>query len=91
MDKLLGERDEALQEVLVNNKETIKQIHHQHEKATEAVQIKHAENRVIRDEITKEIEDRQKRLKDEQAAEQAKKEELIRQLRELEKIPIQRY
>lgn len=36
------------------------------------------------------MEDAAKRLKDEQAAEQAKKEELIRQIREIEKIPIQR-
>lgn len=36
------------------------------------------------------MEDAAKRLADERAAEQAKKEELIRQLRELEKIPIQR-
>ena len=36
------------------------------------------------------MEDAAKRMADERAAEQAKKEELIRQLRELEKIPIQR-
>jgi len=53
-------------------------IHVQHEKAHKAVDDKHDENRFIRDQISKEMEDRQKRLKDEQAAEQAKKEELIR-------------
>jgi hypothetical protein len=36
------------------------------------------------------MEDAAKRLKDENDADHARKEELIRQIRELEKIPIQR-
>ena len=40
--------------------------------------------------MSKDLEDAAKRMKEEQAAELARKEELIRQIRELEKIPIQR-
>lgn len=77
--------------MIVENKETIKQVHHQHERTLVAKQEIIDEKKKAHDEFVKEIEDRRKRLEDEKAAEQAKKEELIRQLRELEKIPIQRY
>lgn len=59
-------------------------------KAAEAVVDKHQDNRDIRDKVSKDLEDAAKRMKDEQSAELARKEELIRQIRELEKIPIQR-
>jgi len=91
VDQLLNERERTNEQDLKDNKETIQIIHHQHEKAAQAVVDKHQENRHIRDVIAKDMEDAAKRLKDEQAAEHAKKEELIRQIRELEKIPIQRY
>ena len=91
IDLLLTERDKQLAQIIIDNKETIKQVHHQHERTLVAKQEIIEEKKKIAEEVTKEIEDRQKRLRDEQAAEQAKKEELIRQLRELEKIPIQRY
>ena len=48
------------------------------------------ENKAIRDEVDKELREAAKRRQDELAAEQAKRTELIRQIRELEKIPIQR-
>lgn len=55
-----------------------------------AIQEKKVEKREVRDRITKELDEAAKRLKDEQEAELAQKQELIRQIRELEKIPIQR-
>lgn len=51
---------------------------------------KQAENKAIRDEVARELQEAAKRRADEVAHEQAKKQELIRQIRELEKIPIQR-
>ena len=48
------------------------------------------QNRDLRDEIAKELSEALKRKKDEEAYEMARKQELIRQIRELEKIPIVR-
>lgn len=44
----------------------------------------------MRDMVARELEEGLKKRQDEEAAELAKKTELIRQIRELEKIPIQR-
>lgn len=49
-----------------------------------------AENRELRDQINKEISDALKRKRDEEEFEHQRKQELIRQIRELEKIPIVR-
>lgn len=46
------------------------------------------DNKRIRDEVHKEMQDLAKKRADEMAHELAKKAELIRQIRELEKIPI---
>ena len=54
------------------------------------MEAKKAANRAVRDEVARDLEEANKRRQDELAFEQAKKEELIRQIRELEKIPIQR-
>lgn len=62
----------------------------QYHKIADAVSANVDKNKAIRDSINKDLADAAKRLSDEQEVEQAKKEELIRQIRELEKIPIQR-
>ena len=54
------------------------------------MEAKKQANRAVRDEVARDLEEANKRRQDELAFEQAKKEELIRQIRELEKIPIQR-
>ena len=69
IDLLLTERDKQLAQVIIDNKETIKQVHHQHERTLVAKQEIIEEKKKIAEEVTKEIEDRQKRLRDEQAAE----------------------
>ncbi len=51
---------------------------------------KQVENKMIRDEVDRELREAAKRRQEELIAEQAKRTELIRQIRELEKIPIQR-
>lgn len=48
------------------------------------------ENRELRNQISKEIAEALKRKKDEEDFEHKRKQELIRQIRELEKIPIVR-
>lgn len=48
------------------------------------------ENRELRNQINKEITEALKRKKDEEEYEHQRKQELIRQIRELEKIPIVR-
>ena len=49
-----------------------------------------AENRELRNQISKEIAEALKRKRDEEEFEHRRKQELIRQIRELEKIPIVR-
>ena len=65
-------------------------MHSQKDKASEAVAKMKAENRELRDQINKEISDALKRKRDEEEFEHQRKQELIRQIRELEKIPIVR-
>ena len=48
------------------------------------------ENRELRNQIAKEISEALKRKRDEEEFERQRKQELIRQIRELEKIPIVR-
>lgn len=48
------------------------------------------DNRKIRDEVNRELTEAMQRKKEEDAIELRKKEELIRQIRELERIPIVR-
>lgn len=58
IDLLLTERDKQLAQVIVDNKETIKQVHHQHERTLVAKQEIIEEKKKIAEEVTKEIEDR---------------------------------
>ena len=66
----------------------IEQIHAQAGNAQKEMENKAIENKEIRDEVKREMDEALKRRRDEDAHELAKKEELIRQIRELEKIPI---
>ena len=90
MDVMMDEREIKLQEVMNAKKEVIAQVHSNKEAAAEQVAIKQADNKALRDEVHREVQEALKKKQDEEAAELAKKQELIRQIRELEKIPIQR-
>ena len=68
----------------------IAQVHANKDAAREQVEAKQAENKAVRDEVHRDIQEQLKKRADQEAAELAKKMELIRQIRELEKIPIQR-
>jgi len=89
-EKREDERQKNLKNDFVKHKDVISKVHVQKEKAIEMVEAKFKDNKRIHDEVSKELEEARKRKKDEMAKDLAKKEELIRQIRELEKIPIQR-
>ena len=90
MDIMMDERETNLQEVMAAKKDIIAQVHTNKEAAAEQVILKQADNKSIRDEVHRDLQEALKKRQDEEAAELAKKTELIRQIRELEKIPIQR-
>lgn len=75
---------------LEQKKEVIATVHANRDAASQQVQAKIVENKSVRDEVHRELQEALKRKQDEEAFELAKKTELIRQIRELEKIPIQR-
>lgn len=89
-EKLMEEREHNLQEDYEKRKGVIEAVHTQKNKASEAMAARVQENRELHDQINKELEEAAKRLADEKKAELARKEDLIRQIRELEKIPVQR-
>lgn len=68
----------------------VETIHEQKDNAMIEMEKVKQKNREVRDEINKEITEMMQRKKMEDEIEQRKKEELIRQIRELEKIPIVR-
>jgi len=84
------EREKNLKEDFDKKIVVVEQVHSQKDKAAEAVTKMKAENRDLRDQINKEINDALKRKRDEEEYEHQRKQELIRQIRELEKIPIVR-
>lgn len=90
MDKRMDEREKNLDEAIAQKKEVIASVHANKDAAAEQVVLKQLDNKRIRDEVHKEMQDLAKKRADEMAHELAKKAELIRQIRELEKIPIQR-
>ena len=69
VNKMLQEHDEKEQVRLEDNKAMIEQIQNQHQKAHQAVTDLQDEKRDIRDQVSKELQDAAKRLKDEQAHE----------------------
>ncbi len=58
--------------------------------AQDKVQEAKVEKRKIRDEVNQELQDAFQRKKEEEALDLERKQELIRQIRELEKIPLVR-
>lgn len=86
----LDKREQDLKELFDKKVLVVEQVHSQKDKASEATAQMKSENRSLRDEIHKEIQDALKRKRDEEAFEHRRKQELIRQIRELEKIPIVR-
>ena len=86
----LDERAENAQEEFDKKVVTVGQVHSQALKANEAAEQMRAENRELRNQISKEIAEALKRKRDEEEFEHRRKQELIRQIRELEKIPIVR-
>ena len=90
MDIMMDRREEEMNEILVQKKEVIAQVQANKDAAAEQVVLKQQDNKAIRDEVHRDLQEALKKRQDEEAAELAKKAELIRQIRELEKIPIQR-
>ena len=90
MDVMMDKREADLAEVMAAKKEVIAQVHSNKEAAHDAVVEKQQENKAIRDEVHRDLQEGLKKRQDEEAAQLAKRMELIRQIRELEKIPIQR-
>ena len=82
------ERQTNLHEEYEKRVKIVEQVHSQKDKASEAMEECRQENREIRNEINKEIKEALQRKKDEDEVEMRRKQELIRQIRELEKIPI---
>lgn len=90
MEVMMEEREINQQEIIVAKKDIIAQVHSNKEAAAEAVVDKQLDNKAIRDEVHRDIQEGLKQRQDEEAAQLAQRVELIRQIRELEKIPIQR-
>jgi len=88
--KRSDEREKNLKDDFEKKIVVVEQVHSQKDKAAGAVTKMKAENRELRDQINKEINDALKRKRDEEEYEHQRKQELIRQIRELEKIPIVR-
>jgi len=86
----LDERAKNLKENFDKKVITVEQVHSQKDKAAEAIQSIQLEKRENRDKIHKEVNDALKRKKEEEEIEMRRRQELIKQIRELEKIPIVR-
>jgi len=82
------EIERNIEEDLNRRKDVIQMVHDNRDAAAEQVMAKKAENKAIRDEVHRDLQEAMKKKQDEEAVELAKKTELIRQIRELEKIPI---
>ena len=88
--KRLEEREKNFKEEFDKKIEIVEQVHSQKDKAEEACKALREENRELRNKINKELTDALQRKKDEEEVEHRKRQELIRQIRELERIPIVR-
>ena len=89
-EKRLNERAVNKQDLYQEKKAVVAQVHTQKDNAGHEMALHQAGNKEIRDEVKRELDEGFKRRKDEDAHELRKREELIRQIREIEKIPIQR-
>lgn len=86
----LDEREKNNNEDFKKKAIVVDQVHSQKDKAAESMEAMRQENRELRNQISKEIAEALKRKRDEEEFEHRRKQELIRQIRELEKIPIVR-
>mmetsp|Transcript_13678 Transcript_13678/g.21442 ORF Transcript_13678/g.21442 Transcript_13678/m.21442 type:complete len:164 (-) Transcript_13678:506-997(-) len=86
----LDEREKNLKDAFEKKVTVVEQVHSQKDKAHEAMEEKKVENRELRNQINKDITDALQRKREEEEIEHRRKQELIRQIRELEKIPIVR-
>lgn len=89
-DNRNDEIEKNIHEDLATKKDVISMVHANRDAAANEVQAKKHENKKVRDEVHRDLQEALKKKQDEEAVELAKKTELIRQIRELEKIPIQR-
>ena len=78
------------EEDLEVKKEIVELVHDQRGQAANEVEKNKADKKAVRDQMNQEITEALQRRKEEDAIELARKEELIRQIRELEKIPLVR-
>lgn len=83
-------REEEKKEEFLKRKEVVEQVQSQKDNALLEMEKVKDDNRKIRDEVNRELTEAMQRKKEEDAIELRKKEELIRQIRELERIPIVR-
>jgi hypothetical protein len=84
------EREDQARDEHQRRKEVVDQVLSQKENALKEQERVKEENRRIRDEVNKDLTEAMQRKREEDAVEQRKREELIRQIRELERIPIVR-
>lgn len=89
-EQLLAELEKEKEEDLKVKEELVGAIHDQWNMAQDKVQEAKVEKRKIRDEVNQELQDAFQRKKEEEALDLERKQELIRQIRELEKIPLVR-
>jgi hypothetical protein len=89
-DKRNDEIEVNIEKELDKKKDVISLVHANRDAAANEVQAKKDDNKAIRDEVHRDLQEALKKRQDEMAVELAKRTELIRQIRELEKIPIQR-
>lgn len=90
MDIKFAEKDEKAKEDLIKKKEIVETVISQKDNAVREMERVKDEKRKIRDEVNKELSEALQRRKEEEEIELRKKEELIRQIRELERVPIVR-
>lgn len=90
MDIKFAEKDEKMREDWQKKKDVVDTVLSQKDNAMREMEKMKEEKRKIRDEVNKELSEALQRRKEEDEIEQKKKEELIRQIRELERVPIVR-
>jgi len=77
-NKRMDEREKNAKEEFDKKLVTVDQVHSQKDKASEACEAQKLEKREVRNQINKDITDALQRKKQEEEAEMAKKQELIR-------------
>ena len=90
MEIKFAEKDEKMKEDWQKKKETVETVISQKDNASREMEKLKEDKRKIRDEVNKDLSEALQRRKEEDEIEQRKKEELIRQIRELERVPIVR-